>query len=85
MNNEQWMRLLDRYLTRFYELAQSQEEIGIRRARSDGQLTMLLAEIALRLSPEERELIQRMILVHDTLWEPSYTEALRVVRRPPGL
>jgi hypothetical protein len=84
MNHEQWMKLLRRYLARFYELATNEEEMGAKRARSDGQLTMLLEEIALRLPPDEQELVQEMIAVHNALWQPSQAEMLRVMRRPAG-
>jgi hypothetical protein len=55
MSDDQWRRLLRRYLARFHELVGSEEDMGMKRARSDGELTMLLAELALRLSPDERE------------------------------
>jgi hypothetical protein len=84
MNHEQWMKLLRRYLARFHELASNEQDMGIKRARSDGQLTMLLEEIALRLPPDEQELVQEMLVIHDALWQPSQAEMLRVLRRPAG-
>lgn len=84
MNHEQWMKLLQRYLAHWYELAANEEEMGTKRARSDGQLTMLVEEIALRLPPDEQELVQEMLTVHDALWQPSQAEMIRVLRRPAG-
>jgi len=84
MTKEQWMKLLRRYLARWYELAANGEEMGAKRARSDGQLTMLLEEIALRFPPDEQELVQEMLTVHDALWQPSQAEMIRVLRRPAG-
>jgi hypothetical protein len=84
MTKEQWMKLLRRYLARWYELAANEEEMGSKRARSDGQLTMLLEEMALRFPPDEQVLMQEMLAVHNALWQPSQAEMLRVLRRPTG-
>ena len=82
--SEQRMKMLRRYRVHFQEIVASREDIGMRRARSDGQITMLLSELALLLPVDEWDLVQEMIRLHNALWEVSPAALAQLVRPRAG-
>ena len=62
---------LQYYLARVQGIAASSEDLGLKRARSDGLITDLLRELAQRLSEDDRIMVLAVVRKHEQLWSVS--------------
>ena len=62
------MEKLERFQHRYRALVASHEEMGMKRARADGLLSLLVEEIGEALPEEQRQRLEEIITLHESLW-----------------
>jgi len=65
------MEMLERFNGRYWALVASHEDIGMKRARADGLLSLLVEEMGEALPEEQRQLLEEIITLHESLWPSS--------------
>ena len=65
------MEVLERFQHRYRALVASHEEMGMKRARADGLLSLLVEEMGRALPEEQRPLLEEIITLHESLWSSS--------------
>src|SRR2546422_114349 len=65
------MEVLERFQHRYRVLVASHEEMGMKRARADGLLSLLVEEIGEALPEEQRQRLEEIITLHESLWSSS--------------
>jgi len=63
--------VLERFNHRYRALVASHEETGMKRARADGLLSLLVEEIGRALPEGQRQLLEEVITLHESLWSSS--------------
>ena len=63
--------VLERFNHRYRALVASPEETGMKRARADGLLSLLVEEIGEALPEEQRQRLEEIIALHESLWSSS--------------
>jgi len=63
--------LLERFHQRYRTLVASHEEMGMKRARADGLLSLLVEEMGKALPEEQKQLLEEIITLHESLWSSS--------------
>src|SRR6266702_7468461 len=62
---------LERFQQRYRALVASHEEMGMKRARADGLLSLLVEEMGRALPEAQRPLLEEIITLHESLWSSS--------------
>ena len=62
------MERLERFQQRYRALVASHEEMGMKRARADGLLSLLVEEMGETLPEGQRQLLEEIITLHESLW-----------------
>jgi len=65
------MEVLERFQQRYRALVASHGEIGMKRARADGLLSLLVEEMGRALPEGQRQLLEEVITLHESLWSSS--------------
>jgi hypothetical protein len=65
------MEMLERFNGRYRALVASYEEMGMKRARTDGLLSLLVGEMGEALGEEQRQMLEEIITFHESLWSSS--------------
>lgn len=66
-----YMKMLERFTRSYQALVSSSEEIGMKRVRADGLLSLLVEEMGETLPEEARQLLEEIIALHESLWSSS--------------
>jgi len=65
------MEMLERFRCQYLALVASDEEIGMKRARADGRLSLLLQEVSGVLPMEQKLVLEEILALHESLWSSS--------------
>ncbi len=65
------MEMLERFNGRYRALVASHEEMGMKRARTGGLLSLLVGEMGEALGEEQRQMLEEIITFHESLWSSS--------------
>ena len=65
------MEMLERFNGRYRTLVASHAEMGMKRARADGLLLLLVEEMGEALTEEQRQLLEEIITLHESLRSSS--------------
>src|SRR6266704_2218096 len=65
------MEMLERFQQRYRALVASHEEMSMKWARADGLLSLLVEEIGEALPEEQRQRLEEIIMLHESLWSSS--------------
>src|SRR5947209_17055628 len=65
------MEMLERFRCQYQALVASDEEMGMKRARADGRLSLLLQEVSEVLPVEQKQVLEEILALHESLWSSS--------------